>query len=278
MVLTILFFNDSNSKYNFKLYLLSIIGIFTKIICSLNLPLAIFFYSYKKSKNLPEFLFIIFKHGFFLIIAIVFVTLVFEYFFDFKMIENISSQYFREIDILSTAGSYVFLTNFIFDKKSEIYHLMSHNIRPNDYINIFLASHLFKIIYLLFIFGTFVILAICKKNNKKISIDLFLFVEGSATIILIFLSFHNVASPQFIAYLVPFASILLIQYNSKKMLFVFLIIFILTTYIFPFNHQNLINCNLKGIVILIVRNLTILFTCFYFIFKFYQKLLKLSKN
>jgi hypothetical protein len=29
---------------------------------------------------------------------------------------------------------------------------------------------------------------------------------------------------------------------------------------------------------LIARNLTILFTCFYFIFKFYQKLLKPLKN
>ena len=276
--LGILFFDISNHKHNFKFYLLSIVGIFTKIISSLNLPLAVFFHSYEKSKTLSEFIFLTFKNTLFLILLIFLATLTFEYFFDFKMIKDISSQFFRDIDVLSVSGSYVFLTNLIFDMKSEVFLSMNHAIKPNIYTNIFFATHLFKIIYFLFVLGVFIILAFNKKNNKQIPIDLLLFTEGSATIILIFLSFHNVGSPQFIAYLIPFASILAIHYRSKKLLYAFLIIFIFTTILFPLFHTNLIENNIIIISILIIRNLTILFTCFYFIFKFYQKILKPLKN
>jgi hypothetical protein len=272
-MLNILFFNISDNKYNFKFYLLSIIGIWTKIISSLNLPLAIIFHSYKKSINLSEFIFLTFRNGLFLALTIILTLLIFEYFFDFKMLKNLSSQYFREIDMFSIAGNYIFITDKILDIKSEIYVLMSPSIHPNIYTNIFLTKHLFKIIYFLFMFSTFVILAIGKKNNKEILIDLLLFLEGSATIILIFLSFHNVLSPQFIGYLVPIISILAIHYKSKKLLFFSLIIFTLTTILLPIM-LSLKNGELLSILILTVRNLTILFTCFYFIAKFYQKLLK----
>ena len=273
-VLNILYFNISNNKYNFKFYLLSIIGIFTKIISSLNLPLAIFFHSYKKSKNFSEFIFLTFRTGLFLGFIIVLIILIFEYFFDFKMIKDLSSQYFRSIEIFSLIGNYIFITNKIFGIKSEIYPAMSMSIKPNDYLNVFLARHLFKIIYFLFIFSTFVILAISKKKNKEILIDLLLFIEGSATIILIFLSFHNVASPQFIGYLVPIISILALHYRSKKLLFFSLIIFILTPILFPFFQDNLAKEKFIMLLILTIRNLTILFTCFYFIVKFFQKLYK----
>ena len=223
-VLNILYFNISNNKYNFKFYLLSIIGIFTKIISSLNLPLAIFFHSYKKSKNFSEFIFLTFRNSFFLALTIVLIILIFEYFFNFQMIKDLSSQYFRESEIFSLIGNYIFITNKILGIKSEIFSAMSMSIKANAYTNIFLAKHLFKIIYFLFIFSTFVILAISKKNNKEILIDLLLFIEGSASIILIFLSFHNVASPQFIGYLIPVISILAIHYRSKKLLFFSLII------------------------------------------------------
>jgi len=273
-VLNILYFNISNNKYNFKFYLLSIIGIFTKIISSLNLPLAIFFHSYKKSKNFYEFIFLTFRSTFFLSLTIVLIILIFEYFFNFQMIKNLSSQYFRENEIFSIIGNYIFITNKIFGIKSEIYPAMSMSIKPNDYLNVFLARHLFKIIYFLFIFTTFVILAISKKKNKEILIDLLLFIEGSATIILIFLSFHNVASPQFIGYLVPIISILALHYRSKKLLFFSLIIFILTPILFPFFQDNLAKEKFIMLLILTIRNLTILFTCFYFIVKFFQKLYK----
>ena len=273
-VLNILYFNISDNKYNFKFYLLSIIGIFTKIISSLNLPLAIFFHSYKKSKNFSEFIFLTFKNSFFLALTIVLIILIFEYFFNFQMIKALSSQYFRENEIFSIVGNYIFITNKIFGIKSEIYLAMSTSIKPNAYINIFLATHLFKIIYFLFIFITFVILAISKKNNKEISLDLLLFIEGSASIILIFLSFHNVASPQFIGYLIPVISILAMHYRSKKLLFFSLIIFVLTPILFPFFPKDLTDEKFIMLLILTIRNLTILFTCFYFIGKFYQKLLK----
>jgi len=276
--LGILFFDISNRKHNFKFYLLSIFGIFTKIISSLNLPLAVFFHSYEKSKNLSEFIFLTFKNTLFLILLIFLAILTFEYFFDFKMIKDISSQFFRDIDILSVSGSYVFLTNLIFNIKSEVFLSMNHAIKPNIYTNVFFTTHLFKIIYFLFILGAFIILAFNKKNNKQIPIDLLLFTEGSATIILIFLSFHNVGSPQFIAYLIPVVSILAIHYRLKKLLYAFLIIFIFTTILFPLFHLGLLENNMIIISILIIRNLIILFTCFYFIFKFYQKLLKPLKN
>ena len=190
------------------------------------------------------------------------------------MIKDLSSQYFRENEIFSIVGNYIFITNKIFGIKSEIYPAMSMSIKPNDYLNVFLARHLFKIIYFLFIFTTFVILAISKKKNKEILIDLLLFIEGSATIILIFLSFHNVASPQFIGYLVPIISILALHYRSKKLLFFSLIIFILTPILFPFFQDNLAKEKFIMLLILTIRNLTILFTCFYFIVKFFQKLYK----
>jgi hypothetical protein len=272
-VLNILYFSISDNKYNFKFYLLSIVGIFTKIITSLNLPLAIIFHSYKKSKNLSEFLFLTFKNALTLGLTIILIILVFEYLFDFQMIKNLSSQYFREIDMFSIAGNYIFITDKIMGIKSEIFIAMSPSIKPNIYTNIFLTKHLFKIIYFLFLFLTFVILAIGKKNNKEILIDLLLFLEGSATIILIFLSFHNVLSPQFIGYLVPIISILAIHYKSKKLLFFSLIIFTLTTILLPIM-LSLKNAEFSAILILTIRNLTILFTCFYFIGKFYQKLLK----
>jgi hypothetical protein len=272
--LNILYFNISDNKYNFKFYLLSLIGIFTKIISSLNLPLAIFFHSYKKSKSFSEFLFLTFKNSFFLALTIVLIILIFEYFFDFKMIKSLASQYFRESEIFSIIGNYVFITNKILGIKSEIYLAMSTSIKPNDYLNVFLARHLFKIIYFLFIFITFVILAISKKKNKEILIDLLLFIEGSASIILIFLSFHNVASPQFIGYLIPIISILALHYRSKKLLFFSLIIFILTPIIFPFFQEYLVNEKFAILIILTIRNLTILFTCFYFIVKFFKKLYK----
>ena len=277
-VLGILFFNISENKNNFKFYLVSIIGIFTKIISSLNLPLAVFFHSYKKSKNFSEFIFLTFRTGLFLGFIIVLIILIFEYFFDFKMIKDLSSQYFRSIEIFSLIGNYIFITNKIFGIKSEIYFAMNMSIKPNAYLNVFLATHLFKIIYFLFIFTTFVILAINKKKNKEILIDLLLFIEGSATIILIFLSFHNVGSPQFICYLVPIISILAIHYRSKKLLFFSLIIFALTPILFPFFPINLKNEKFIMLLILTIRNLTILFTCFYFIVKFFQKLLKPLKN
>jgi hypothetical protein len=190
------------------------------------------------------------------------------------MIKSLSSQYFRESEIFSLIGNYVFITNKILGIKSEIYLAMSMSIKPNDYLNIFLAKHLFKIIYFLFIFTTFVILAISKKKNKEILIDLLLFIEGSASIILIFLSFHNVASPQFIGYLIPIISILALHYRSKKLLFFSLIIFILTPIIFPFFQEYLVNEKFAILIILTIRNLTILFTCFYFIVKFFKKLYK----
>ncbi len=273
-VLNILYFNISDNKYNFKFYLLSIIGIFTKIISSLNLPLAIFFHSYKKSKNFSEFIFLTFKNSFFLALTIVLIILIFEYFFNFQMIKDLSSQYFRESEIFSLVGNYIFITNKILGIKSEIYLAMSMSIKPNAYLNVFLARHLFKIIYFLFIFSTFVILAINKKKNKEISLDLLLFIEGSATIILIFLSFHNVASPQFIGYLIPLISILALHYRSKKLLFFSLIIFVLTPILFPFFQEYLLNEKFVMLLILTIRNLTILFTCFYFIVKFFQKLYK----
>ena len=273
-VLNILYFNISDNKYNFKFYLLSIIGIFTKIISSLNLPLAIFFHSYKKSKNFSEFIFLTFKNSFFVALTIVLIILIFEYFFNFQMIKNLSSQYFRENEIFSIIGNYIFITNKIFGIKSEIYLALSMSIKPSAYLNVFLATHLFKIIYFLFIFITFVILAISKKNNKEISLDLLLFIEGSASIILIFLSFHHVASPQFIGYLIPVISILAIHYRSKKLLFFSLIIFILTPILFPFFHEDLVSEKFIMLLILTIRNLTILFTCFYFIVKFFQKLYK----
>ena len=194
------------------------------------------------------------------------------------MIKNISSQYFRESEIFSIIGNYVFITNKILGIKSEIYLAMSMSIKPNDYLNVFLARHLFKIIYFLFIFTTFVILVISKKKNKEILIDLLLFIEGSASIILIFLSFHNIASPQFIGYLMPIISILALHYRSKKLLFFSLIIFVLTPILFPFFPVDLTKEKFVMLIILTIRNLTILFTCFYFIFKFYQKLLKPLKN
>ena len=277
-VLNILYFNIADNKYNLKFYLLSIIGIFTKIISSLNLPLAIFFHNYKKSKNLSEFIFLTSKTSSFLALIIGLIFFIFEYFFDFQVIKNLSSQYFRAIEIFSITGNYIFIINKILGIKSEIYQEMSMSIKPNDYVNVFLATHLFKIIYSLFIFITFVILAINKKNNKEILIDLLLFIEGSATIILIFLSFHSVASPQFIGYLVPIISILAMHYSSKKLLFFSLIIFVLTPILFPFFPVDLTKEKFVMLIILTIRNLTILFTCFYFIFKFYQKLLKPSKN
>jgi len=273
-VLNILYFNILENKFNFKFYLLSIIGIFLKIISSLNLPLAIFFHSYKKSKNFNEFIFLTFKNGLFLCLIIILITLIFEYFFDFKMIKNLSSQFFRDIEIFSIIGNYIFITNKLFDINSVIYSAMSTSIKPNSYINVFLATHLFKIIYSLFIFSTFIILTISKKNNKEIFIDLLLFFEGSVVIILIFLSFHNVASPQYIGYLVPIISIFSMHYKSKKLLFFFLIIFILTPIVFPFFPVNLVNENIIMITILTIRNFIILFTCFYFVVKFYKKLLK----
>ena len=273
-VLNILYFNISDNKYNFRFYLLSIIGIFTKIISSLNLPLAIFFHSYKKSKNFSEFIFLTFKNSFFLALTIVLIILIFEYFFNFQMIKDLSSQYFRENEIFSIIGNYIFITNKILGIKSEIYLAMSMSIKPNDYLNVFLARHLFKIIYFLFIFSTFVILAISKKKNKEILIDLLLFIEGSASIILIFLSFHNVASPQFIGYSIPVISILALHYRSKKLLFFSLIIFVLTPILFPFFQENLVDEKFIMLLILTIRNLTILFTCFYFIVKFFQKLYK----
>lgn len=272
-VLNILYFNVSNNKYNYKFYLLSIIGIFTKFISSLNLPLAVIFHSYKKSTNLSQFIFYTFRNALFLALSIILIVIIFEYFFDFKMLKNLSSQYFREIDMFSVAGNYIFITDKILGIKSEIYIMMSPSIKPNSYTNIFLTKHLFKIIYFLFIFITFVILAIGKKNNKEILVDLLLFFEGSATLILIFLSFHNVLSPQYVGYLVPIISILAIHYKSKKLLFLSLIIFALTTILLP-TMLSLKNGELFIILILTVRNLTILFTCFYFIAKFYQKLLK----
>jgi len=272
-VLNILYFNVSNNKYNYKFYLLSIIGIFTKFISSLNLPLAVIFHSYKKSTNLSQFIFYAFRNSFFLALSIILIVIIFEYFFDFKMLKNLSSQYFREIDMFSVAGNYIFITDKILGIKSEIYIMMSPSIKPNSYTNIFLTKHLFKIIYFFFIFITFVILAIGKKNNKEILVDLLLFFEGSATLILIFLSFHNVLSPQYVGYLVPIISILAIHYKSKKLLFLSLIIFALTTILLP-TMLSLKNGELFIILILTVRNLTILFTCFYFIAKFYQKLLK----
>jgi hypothetical protein len=276
--LNILYFNVGDDKYNFKFYLLSIIGIFTKIISSLNLPLAILFHSYKKSKNLSEFIFLISKKSLFLALLIGLILLTFEYFFDFQLIKSLYSQYFRAIEIFSIIGNYIFIINKIFGVKSEIYLEMSMSIKPNSFVNVFLATHLFKIIYSLFIFITFLILAINKKNNKEILIDLLLFMEGSATIILIFLSFHNVASPQYIGYLVPIISILAIHYSSKKLLFSSLIIFVLTPILYPFFPIDLIKEKFVMLIILTIRNLTILFTCFYFIFKFYQKLLKPLKN
>jgi hypothetical protein len=272
-VLNILYFNVSNNKYNYKFYLLSIIGIFTKFISSLNLPLAVIFHSYKKSTNLSQFIFYAFINALFLALSIILIVIIFEYFFDFKMLKNLSSQYFREIDMFSVAGNYIFIIDKILGIKSEIYIMMSPSIKPNSYTNIFLTKHLFKIIYFLFIFITFVILAIGKKNNKEILVDLLLFFEGSATLILIFLSFHNVLSPQYVGYLVPIISILAIHYKSKKLLFLSLIIFALTTILLP-TMLSLKNGELFIILILTVRNLTILFTCFYFIAKFYQKLLK----
>jgi hypothetical protein len=273
-VLNILYFNISDNKYNFKFYLLSIIGIFTKIISSLNLPLAIFFHSYKKSKNFSEFIFLTFKNSFFVALTIVLIILIFEYFFNFQMIEDLSLQYFRSIEIFSLIGNYIFITNKIFGIKSEIYLALSMSIKPSAYLNVFLATHLFKIIYFLFIFSTFVILAISKKKNKEILIDLLLFIEGSASIILIFLSFHNVASPQFIGYSIPVISILALHYRSKKLLFFSLIIFVLTPILFPFFQENLVDEKFIMLLILTIRNLTILFTCFYFIVKFFQKLYK----
>ena len=145
-VLNILYFNISDNKYNFKFYLMSIIGIFTKIISSLNLPLAIFFHSYKKSKNFSEFIFLTFKNSFFLALTIVLIILIFEYFFNFQMIKNFSLQYFRENEIFSIIGNYIFITNKILGIKSEIYLAMSMSIKPNDYLNVFLATHLFKLI------------------------------------------------------------------------------------------------------------------------------------
>jgi hypothetical protein len=236
--------------------------------------LAIFFHSYKKSKNVSEFLFLTFRNGLFLILTIILIILVLEYFVDFKMTKCLSSQYFRESEIFSIIGNYIFITNKILGIKSEIYLAMSMSIKPNIYTNIFLTRHLFKIIYFLFIFITFVVLAISKIKNKEISIDSLLFFEGSATIILLFLSFHNVASPQFISYLIPIISILALYYKSKKLLFFFFIIFVLTPFLFPFFPLNLANSEFIMLLILTIRNLTILFTCFYFTAKFYQKLLK----
>jgi len=273
-VLNILYFNISDNKYNFKFYLLSILGIFLKIISSLNLPLAIFFHSYKKSKNFSEFIFSTFITSFFLALIIILITLIFEFFFNFQMIKDLSSQYFRENEIFSIVGNYIFITNKILGIKSEIYSAMSMSIKPNAYLNIILSTHLFKIIYFLFIFISFIILAINKKNNKEISLDLLLFIEGSTTIILIFLSFHNVASPQFIGYLIPLISILAMHYRSKKLLFFSLIIFVLTPILFPFFQENLVKEKFIMLLILTIRNLTILFTCFYFVVKFYKKLLK----
>ena len=133
-------------------------------------------------------------------------------------------------------------------------------------------EHLNGIIYFLFL--TFVILAISKKKNKEILINLLLFIEVSASIILIFLSFHNVASPQFIGYLIPVISILALHYRSKKLLFFSLIIFVLTPIIFLFFHQDLAKDKFMMLIILTIRNLTILFTCFNFIVKFFKKLYK----
>ncbi len=273
-VLNILFFNLSKNKHNLMFYLLSIFGIFTKIISSLNLPLAIIFHSYKKSKNFSQFIFITLRNSLFLASLVILITLFFEYLFDFKMIKNLTLQYFRETEVFSLAGNYIFIINKILGTKSEIFLSLSISIEPNLYSNAFLMRHLFKIIYFLFIFITFIILAISKLKNKEILIDLLFFIEGSATIILIFLSFHNVLSPQFIGYLIPLLSILGIHYRSKKLLFFSLIIFILTPLIFPLLVTNLINEDILMLLILTIRNLTILFTCFYFIFKFYQKLLK----
>jgi len=266
-------FDGKNKKLKISFFCINYCGFFYKIIPAFIMPAAIIIKAFSTDLVIKKIIKKIILNSIVFLLFLLITIFAFEIYTNHNFVKNILFHQERGIQIESGYSSILLMINLLTKKISLItYNYGGFNIECDSYLE-FIARFLGFLILFLFYAALFFVLIYQSANQQKIKIFDEIFLESSLIIILIFLSFQRVLSPQFFIWLIPLASIWLTKNRSVFNALIFIFLFFTTFCIFSISYSSLINQAPIMIWILFLRNiLLIYFTCF-FIRNFFKKLL-----
>ena len=246
--LYLLSYKIKNKTYHLLSYIVIVLGGLLKLYPFLILP--IFFISDLKQNNLKAFFktviygcVLIILNFYFIICAIPGIL----FFLKFHSGRGIHIESFYSSIIL------FLYNNGIISDVSVVHNFCSLNL--SGHIPILLSRlypYIFFIIYCSFIFFVFKRINWSKNLPKNI-------IFSSTIVILIFVLFNKVFSPQYLLWLFPMIFMLDVFNNKKYTIsFIFLIATFLSVLIFPIYYEALVSLNYLIVLVLLIRNVLLL--------------------
>ncbi len=255
---SLFFFEAKNPKLKTSFFINALVGFFYKIVPAFTLPIAIIF----KSVNSKKMVKVICLQSLFFVTSLIFIICALEIYTDHNFIKNMMVHAKRGIQVESTYSSFLMFNNLLQNEHSPLYHdFGSWNIKGGFYLEI-ITKFLGSFTLLFFYAAIFWILFNKNKPERKIIISENHFLDATLITILLLLSFQKVLSMQFFVWLAAIAAIWLAKNHSWKLLAIFSLIFLTTSFIFS-NYFALIKEEPIFVIALFLRNILLLFvTCF----------------
>jgi hypothetical protein len=255
---SLFFFEAKNPKLKTSFFINALVGFFYKIVPAFTLPIAIIF----KSVNSKKMVKVICLQSLFFVTSLIFIICALEIYTDHNFIKNMMVHAKRGIQVESTYSSFLMFNNLLQNEHSPLYHdFESWNIKGGFYLEI-ITKFLGSFTLLFFYAAIFWILFNKNKPERKIIISENHFLDATLITILLLLSFQKVLSMQFFVWLAAIAAIWLAKNHSWKLLAIFSLIFLTTSFIFS-NYLALTKEEPIFVIALFLRNILLLFvTCF----------------
>ena len=272
IIILLFIFYDQKRKISKKFYFTIILGFFYKFVPLVIFPIAVILKKSFLKNNFLKYFISVLLSGIGIVVSIFLINFILEYFFSVNPTFEVSKIHkSRSIQIESIFASIIIFLSIIYKKRYEIIeNNFGVSISSNENI-IILANYLNLILIVIFLATIFFKIFFSKNKNSLNSNDLFL--EGSFVVLIIFIAFQKVFSPQYLIWLIPHLSIMAVRKRSISFFAFYATIFFITQFIYPHAYLLLIvEKNLLVNLFLITRNILFSASAIYLAYKFFKKI------
>jgi len=273
LVIILLFiFYDQKQKISKKFYFTIILGFFYKFVPLVIFPVAVIIKKSFLKNNFLKYFISILLSGIGIVGSISLISFILEYFFSVNPTFEVAKIHkSRSIQIESIFASIIIFLSIIYKRKYEIIE-DNFGISVSSNENIIILANYLNLILIVIFLATIFFKIFLSKNKNSLNSN-YLFLEGSFVVLIIFIAFQKVFSPQYLIWLIPHLSIMAVRKKSVSFFTFYAVIFFITQFIYPYAYFLLIvEKNLLVNLFLITRNILFSASAIYLAYKFLKKI------